>query len=179
MSCENPTAVFEDVVEKLLPVAIELVSNLRDLAGREVSRGTPFGEVSAATLDKMSGKFLTKFRMRLTVGKCRELRFEERQEICKAELIAGMRRSRCKDNVPRRIFRDALDELPSALASPASHLRTGVRLIYDHEFRCGLPEHGGVGVRLDVVKRNNGERVVLEDRKRLVRDVPLKTVGGG
>ena len=109
--------------------------------------------------------------MRLTVGKCRELRFEERQEICKAELIAGMRRSRCKDNVPRRIFRDALDELPSALASPASHLRTGVRLIYDHEFRCGLPEHGGVGVRLDVVKRNNGERVVLEDRKRLIRDV--------
>ena len=124
MSCENPSAVFEDVVEKLLPLAVELVGNLRDLARREVPRSTPFCEVCAATLDEMTRKLLAKLGMRLAVGECGKLRLEDREKIRKAKLIAGMRRSRGENYVTIRVFRNTFDELPSALASPASHLRT-------------------------------------------------------
>ena len=78
--------------------------------------------------------------------------------------------------MPRRVFGDTFHQPPSTLASAAPHLRAGVRLIDNHEFRRGLPEHGGMSVRLDVVERHDRKRVVLEDREGLVWDVALEPV---
>ena len=172
MPRQHATAVVEHMVEELLPGSVQLVGDFRNLPRREVTIRTPFRQIGTTALNEEIHELRTQFGM-LSFGKRGEFRLQEREQIGKAQLVSRVRRRRRQHHMPIRILRERLDELPAALFA-APHLRAGMCLVDNHELRGCLTEHGRMRIGLDVVQRNDGERIVLKDCQGLIWDAALK-----
>ena len=177
VSFEKSAAEFQHVLEKVAPGPGQPVGAFGDFPLREGFVVSPFSQIGATALDEILAQLLTKRPMRL-VGilafrKRHELRSQQRQQVAEADRAPRMGRGRREDHVPVRVLGKLLDELPAPLTS-ASELGAGVRLVHNHELGSRLQERRHMLVVLDVVERNDCERIVFEDGEIGVGNLPLQ-----
>lgn len=116
----------------------------------------------------MSAQLLAQPSARRTLrhlGERRELRVEQAREVVERHLVAGMRRGGEKEHVPRRLrFGEGADELVALVAGASVGANAAVRFVDHDELGAGAQEIGAAPLGLDVIERDDRERMHLEDR---------------
>jgi hypothetical protein len=79
--------------------------------------------------------------------------------------------------IDRQIAEQAVALLLGGPAATAARLGSGVGLVDDHQLRAGLDELGAAAVALDEVDRDDGNRVLHEQRA-VHRQVPSEGANG-
>src|SRR5439155_6361941 len=91
---------------------------------------------------------------------------EQAQERPERLFIAAVRRGGDEHEVARRLFGYAAQQLETLLSAPSDTAcqRTTMGFVHDHEFGALEDEVLGTAGRLDEVRRDHSEAVVVEDR---------------
>ena len=101
------------------------------------------------------------------VGQIGEVRLEERQQRAERVRLAAVRRRGDEDQMAVRVARELGQQRVALLTrAAAARARPGeaVRLVDDDELRAGADELGAAAVGLDVLGRDDDERVGVEQR---------------
>src|SRR5205823_1038794 len=121
------------------------------------------------TLDELSGQPASLARTLVGGEVLRQVakgRIEKADQRAERVLLARMRGCGDEDQAPGPVGGELGDELVPLMATAAASagVGAGVRLIDDHELGAGANEVVAPAVGLDVVGRDDGERIPLEQR---------------